>query len=207
MRCVSARGTLPATVVTARSSSLLGAREGQEDAPGVVLAGIAVEDDRLCGAGGIGQALDRFGELELDPAVAPVGDLVVAEWYRLRTVAEANGDHVRTIALNRDRFPMLFGRRQLHVGRIELFGIPIPGKHPTTLPMLRQPDDAVVALGAGAALGPLVHRTAVVDVNVQDGEADSMWRLSVAPSDVATSLDQLDDLLLVCHYDVRPIAN
>ena len=70
-----------------------------------------------------------------------------------------------------------------------------------------QESDAVISLGAGAALGSLVHRTAVVDVNVQDGEAESMWRLSVVPSDVATSIDQLDDLLLVCHYDVRPIAN
>jgi hypothetical protein len=126
------------------------------------------------------------------------------EWHRLRTVAEANGDHVRTIALTRDRFPMLFGRRELHVGRIDLFGVPAPGKHPASLPALRQPDNTIVALADGGALGPLIHRTAMVDVNVRDGEAESMWRLSVVQAEVAASLDQLDDLLLVCHYDVKP---
>jgi hypothetical protein len=129
-----------------------------------------------------------------------------SEWYRLRTGADVNGELVSAIALNTDRFPMLFGRRALHIGQIEMFGVPIPGKQPAKLPDLRQPDDTVVLFNAGAPLGTLVHRTATVDVNVKDMEAESMWRLSVAVADVAGSIDQLDDLLVLCQYDARPIT-
>jgi peptidoglycan hydrolase-like protein with peptidoglycan-binding domain len=128
------------------------------------------------------------------------------DWHRLRNVAEANGDHVRTIAITRDRFPTLFGRRDLHVGRIDLFGVPASDKQPTKLPGIQQPDNSVIQFSDGAPLGPLIHRTATVDVNVKDEEVGSMWRLFVALADVAASIDQLDDLLLVCHYDVRPAA-
>jgi hypothetical protein len=114
---------------------------------------------------------------------------------------------VRTIPITRDRFPMLFARRELHVTRIDLFGVPAPGKHPVKLPSLTQPDSEAIALSDAAPLGPLVHRTATVDVNIMDKDAESMWRLSVAAADVAGSIEQLDDLLLLCHYGVRPMTN
>jgi len=135
------------------------------------------------------------------------------EWQRLRTVAEANGDHVRAISLTPDRFSMLFRRRELHVGQVDLFGLPIPGKHPTKLPALRQPDETAVPLTDGVPMGSLIHRTGEVDVSIKDGAGgkdqavESQWQLSVPKADVAASLDQLDDLLLVCHYDVRPAAS
>jgi len=99
---------------------------------------------------------------------------------------------------------MLFGRRELHIGRVDLFGLPTPGKQPKKLPKLRQPDDSVVALAEGAPLRALVHQTAAVDVSVKEQESDSMWRLTVAVSDLADSVDQLDDLLLMCQYDIKP---
>ncbi|MES2787201.1 MAG: neuraminidase-like domain-containing protein [Pseudomonadota bacterium] len=126
------------------------------------------------------------------------------EWQRFRTMAEVNGEHVRSIAITRDRFPMLFGGCKVHIGRVDLFGVPMPGKTPTKLPALRLPDGTMAPLASGVPLGQLVHRSASVDVNTNDGEAASEWRLSVAPADVGDSIDQLDDLLLVCHYDVRP---
>ena len=128
------------------------------------------------------------------------------EWQRLRTTAEANGEHVRSIAITRDRFSMLFGGCEVHIGRVDLFGVPMPGKTPSKLPTLRQPDGTVVRLADGAKLGQLVHRTATVDINTNDLEAASEWQLSVAPADVGDSIDQLDDVLLVCHYDVRPLT-
>ncbi len=130
-----------------------------------------------------------------------------SEWYRLRTAAEVNGDHVASIAFNTDRFPMLFRRRALHIGQVDLFGVPIPGKEPAKLPEFRQPDGTVVALSAGAPLGRLVHRMATVDVSVKDAESESMWRLSVAAADVDASIGQMDDLLVMCQYDIRPITN
>jgi len=158
------------------------------------------------------QAKEHWKKVVADAESAPLSRLFSirhefpTEWHRLRTATEANGDHVRTIALTRDRFPALFARRELHVGRIDLFGLPAAGKHPTKLPSLRQPDDKVVTLATGAPIGPLVHGTAPVDVRVKDVEGESLWQLSVLAADVAASIDQLDDLLLVCHYDVRPAA-
>lgn len=131
-----------------------------------------------------------------------------SEWHRLRTVADANGDHGQTIAITSDRFPMLFGRRELNIGRIDLFGVPLSGKHPTKLPELRQPGDAVVEFANGAPLAALIHQQSVsVDVSVKTSEAESKWRLFTAAVDVATSLTLLDDLLLVFHYGVRPVPN
>lgn len=158
------------------------------------------------------KAKDHWKKFVADAESAPLSRLFSlrhefpTEWHRLRTTTEANGDHVRTIALTRDRFPALFGRRELHVGRIDLFGLPSPGKHPTKLPALRQPDGTVVALVNEAPIGPLVHRTAPVDVRVKDAEGESQWQLSVLAADVAASIDQLDDILLLCHYDVRVAA-
>lgn len=127
------------------------------------------------------------------------------EWYRLRTVAEANGEHIQTIALTRDRFPLLLQRGAITIGQIDLFGVPKPSTNPTKLPALRtpRPDEALVELTAGAPLKPLLHQTGVVQVIVKDSAAQAGWRLSVAPADVAASLDQLDDMLIVCHYSVK----
>lgn len=127
------------------------------------------------------------------------------EWHRLRTTAQANGDHAQTIALTSNQFPYLFVNRELHVGRVDLLGVPAAGKQPKKLPELRQPDKAAVVLGDGAPLGTLLHRSAPVDVIVKDGSADASWQLFVASADVPDSLDQLDDLMLVCHYDVEKV--
>jgi peptidoglycan hydrolase-like protein with peptidoglycan-binding domain len=158
------------------------------------------------------KAKDRWKQAVADAESAPLSRLFSlkqefpGEWHRLRTVAEPNGDHVRAIALTRDRFPTLFARRELHVGRIDVFGVPVAGTRPTSTPAVRQPDATAVALTVAAPLGPLLHRTAAVDVRVGEAEADALWQLSVAQSDVAGSVDLLDDLLLLCHYDVRPAA-
>ena len=160
------------------------------------------------------KAKDHWKRIVADAANMPLARLVSmkhefpSEWHRLRTVADANGDHVQTITITRDRFPMLFGRRELNIGRIDVFGVPLPGKHPTKLPELRQPGGGVVELTNGAPLATLIHQqSATLDVSVKDSEAESMWRISTAAADVATSLTLLDDLLFVFHYGVKPVPN
>jgi hypothetical protein len=127
------------------------------------------------------------------------------EWHRLRTQADANGEHAQTIALPRDRFPWLFQRSELSIGRIDLLGVPLAGANPTKLPSLRGPAaaDQPIELLPGAPLKSLLHQTADVAVRVDDTAATAGWRLSVLRDDVAASIGQLDDLLLVCQYSVR----
>lgn len=68
---------------------------------------------------------------------------VSISWEKWRAATKSCSSIRRWFALTTDRFPMLFAQRQLHVGRIDLFGVPKPGKHPTSLPELRQPDETV----------------------------------------------------------------
>jgi hypothetical protein len=85
------------------------------------------------------KAKEHWKKVVADAESAPLSRLFSlrhefpTEWHRLRTAAEVNGDHVRTIALTRDRFPALFGRRELHVGRIDLF-VPAPGSRVACAP-------------------------------------------------------------------------
>ncbi|GAA1614457.1 hypothetical protein GCM10009679_18540 [Saccharothrix algeriensis] len=128
------------------------------------------------------------------------------EWHRLKTVAEADGSHVQLIMLSRDRFPALMRHSALSIGAVDLFGVPAAGGAPAKLPSLRTPKPAEeeVALAGGSPLPPLLHQRADLGpVAVKAAGEQAQWRLSVAAGDVAASLDQLDDLLIVCHYSAK----
>ncbi|MEV4415280.1 neuraminidase-like domain-containing protein [Catellatospora sp. NPDC049609] len=128
------------------------------------------------------------------------------EWHRLKTVAAADGSHTQLITLSRDRFPALMRSSALTVGAVDVFGVPAAGGTPTKLPALRtpKPGEEDVALANGSPLPPLLHQRADLGpVAVQAAGEQAQWRLTVAAGDVAASLDQLDDLLLVCHYSAK----
>ncbi|SCG63995.1 neuraminidase-like domain-containing protein [Micromonospora humi] len=128
------------------------------------------------------------------------------EWHRLRTVAEPDGSHTQLVTLSRDRFPVLMRASRLTVGAVDVFGVPTAGGAPTRLPALRTPEPAgeAVALADGVPLPPLLHQRADLGPVAVTGDGEqARWRLTVAAGDVAASLDQLDDVLLVCHYSAR----
>ncbi|MCX4791590.1 neuraminidase-like domain-containing protein [Streptomyces sp. NBC_01221] len=132
------------------------------------------------------------------------------EWYRLQTAAEPGGDHTQRVALTRDRFPALFRNSSLTIGALDVFGVPKPGGAPSKLPTLRTPEpgEAEVSLAPGAPLPPLVHlQGTVVPVTVKSVAEQAQWRLTVAAADVDASLDQLDDLLIVCHYSAKSMPS
>jgi hypothetical protein len=157
------------------------------------------------------KAKDGWKKLVADQENVPLARLFSlkhefpTEWHRLRTVAEANGDHVQSVFLTRDRFPIVLRHSAITIGKLDVFGVPRPSASPTKLPgiMTPKPDESAVDLAAGAPLKPLLHQTATVQVAVKDSEAQAGWRLSVAKADVAASIDQLDDVLIVCHYSVK----
>ena len=82
------------------------------------------------------------------------------------------------------------------------FGVPVGGGTPTKLPSLRTPKPAEedVELATGSPLPPLLHQQGVVGpVLVQTAVELAQWRLTVPAADVAASLDQLDDVLIICQ--------
>jgi hypothetical protein len=157
------------------------------------------------------KAKERLKKLVADQDNVPLARLFSlkhefpSEWYRFRTVAEANGDHVQTIGISRDRFPILFRRSAITIGKLDVFGVPKPDASATKLPgiVTPKPEEAVVALAAGSPLKPLLHQTGTAQVVVKDTPTQAGWRLTVAKADVAASIDQLDDLLIVCHYAAK----
>jgi hypothetical protein len=122
-------------------------------------------------------------------------------------VAAADGTHAQGFALTRGRFPLLFQRSQITVGAVELFGVPAAGQKPTRLPALTtpRPDLAAVDLAPGLTVGGLLHQSGAVQVTVEEAAADATWQLSVAPADLPASLQQLDDVFVLCHYSARPL--
>jgi peptidoglycan hydrolase-like protein with peptidoglycan-binding domain len=160
------------------------------------------------------KAKDYWKKLAADLENAPLTRLFSlkhefpSEWHRLRTKAETNGDHAQTIAITRDRFPFLFLRNEITITTLDLFGVPKTAASATKLPAIKtpKPDEAPVELVGGAPLKPLLHQTGNVQVVVKENEADAGWNFRVPAADVALSLDQLDDLLMVCRYRVKAIA-
>ena len=88
-----------------------------------------------------------------------------SEWHRLKSVAEPGGDHVQTVQLSRDRFPLMFRGATLAIGAVELFGVPARGSAPTGLVALTTPvpTAAPVPLVPGAPVPGLLHERADVD--------------------------------------------
>ena len=126
------------------------------------------------------------------------------EWYRLQTVAAADGTHTQGVALVRGRFPVLFQRSPITIGAVELFGVPAAGRKPTKLPALAKPDATPVALADGAAIGGLLHQLGPAQIPVADADSAATWQRTVPAADLPASLAQLDDLILLVHYSIRP---
>lgn len=159
------------------------------------------------------KAKERWKKLVADQQGAPLVRMLSlrnefpTEWQRLRASADAAGDHAQAFAITRDRFPMLFQQASLTVTRIDLIGVPRPGANPTKAPAIALPAGAGAAvLEVAAPLAGLLHLSAPVTVAVKDTQHAASWTLSVRKADVAASLDQLDDVLLVFQYTAKPAA-
>lgn len=132
-----------------------------------------------------------------------------SEWQRLRSVAEANGDHTRAFSLAKHRFPFVFQSGTITVNSIDLFGIPKSRERTVPAPdltlTLTDPKGAEVELKKAAAIGFLVHKSAGVGVEVKklgDTKKEADWTLKVAKADLPASLERLEDILVLCHYSV-----
>ncbi|MFE0631569.1 neuraminidase-like domain-containing protein [Streptomyces sp. NPDC058864] len=158
------------------------------------------------------KAKDRWQKLLEDQQGLPLSRMFSLrhefpnEWHRLKSTADANGDHTQLIALTRDRFSVLFRNSELSIGALDVFGVPTASGTPTKLPRLRTPKPAEedVQLQDASALPSLVHQSAVLaPVAVKATPEQAQWKLTVAAGDVAASLDQLTDVLIVCHYSAK----
>jgi hypothetical protein len=131
-----------------------------------------------------------------------------SEWHRLQSVTDNNGDHRQAFSLNKQRFPFRFqdNKKQITVNKFELFGVPKGSAVPALKLTLIDPEGQAVKLQTAPTIGLLVHSSAETNFEVKNpgdegNEAD--WVIQVKKADVATSLDRLEDILMLCHYSVR----
>jgi hypothetical protein len=135
------------------------------------------------------------------------------EWHRLQN----NGHHSQAFSLAKHRFPSMFQGGTITVNRIELFGIPKDRMESSPAPELKiagpSPDEQqpeFLELKQAVAVGALVHTVADTNVEVKnlgDTKKEADWTIQVPTDDVSASLDQLEDILLLCHYTVEMPEN
>lgn len=141
------------------------------------------------------------------------------EWYRLQHVADENGDHKQAFSLDKSRFPLMFQGRKLTIQTIDVYGVPAdPTVTGATKWALSKPPAIPVSHFAPISLDDpisldkdqkkkerLAGHTAKVDVEVNDLDASGSnadWTIKVNKPDVNTSLTNLKDILILCHYSV-----
>jgi hypothetical protein len=146
------------------------------------------------------------------------------EWHRLQSIANLNGDHSQAFSLAKYRFPFVFQGGMITVNRIEIFGIPKDRTESSPVPELKnvmlagpRPDEQqpleFLELKQAVAVGSLVHTVAEVTgpnvevKNLGDTKKEADWTIQVLKADVPASLDQLEDILLLCHYTVEMPEN
>ena len=129
------------------------------------------------------------------------------EWYRLKNIADANGDHIQTISLSKDRFPFLFDHKEIHITGLDLYAVPKNGGKATVEPVITLPDGITeVKLDVGTPIGRLVHWTVnssnTLNVKVETDSAQAKWEIKVVKNNMQKVLDPLEDIQIVCTYKV-----
>ena len=144
-----------------------------------------------------------------------------SEWYQLQSVATASGDHIQAFSLAKHLFPSMFRDGTVTINAIELFGVfkslegvPKPDPKSVLAVMLTNPHGAKVDLEnkEEPKFGQLVRMSTKdkVDVGIEVKHVDEKtrndadWTFKVDKADVSTCLEQLDDILILCHYSVVP---
>lgn len=134
------------------------------------------------------------------------------EWQLLKTRKnDTTGAHVQAFSLNKQRFPFMFLGRPLSIASIELCALPKDGKNAATLSgmtMTTPTDDdwpfkPLDSVGAVARYRAADANDKTIEVKIPgSSKTDADWTIEVGQDDAATTLDPLEDILLLCHYSV-----
>ncbi len=132
------------------------------------------------------------------------------EWRRLITPAAAAANPGQPLVIAKSRFPFPLQRSDLEITRIDVMVAPAAGKTLDAFPKLgvAKPDADPLHLVDADAIGPLLVRTAECAVSVADLDDDAHWTLTLGGSAAAITQfrEHVADVLLLCHYHVKPRA-
>ncbi|MEZ4861712.1 MAG: hypothetical protein R3C14_10405 [Caldilineaceae bacterium] len=130
------------------------------------------------------------------------------EWQRLVTTADGKGDHTQTFVLDKARFPLLFQNRSIEVSEINLFGVPkvdaTGDKAPALTLQVTKPDGKEAVLPKESTpIGQLLYKTATVEIEVSAKKNEAIWSFTVEKDYVEKCIDRLEDLIILCRYQVQ----
>jgi hypothetical protein len=122
-----------------------------------------------------------------------------SEWHRLTGTGTA-GVMSADFVITKNRFPFLFGNKDITIKNVSLYAVPTPRAQQRTFPLLKVfvPKNATEVSLSDTSVGSLPGKTFTADVVVAAGDADAKWKFET-PN--AVEFQQVvDDILMVCHY-------
>jgi hypothetical protein len=131
-----------------------------------------------------------------------------SEWQRLATSHDAAGDSSQEFALTTRRFPFALQRSGLNIEKIDLLVVPSGGVDELEFPELAVTipgAQGALAMKDGAAIGRILVRTAPCQVEVPHAEEEGRWTVSLHEdaADAGSFRENVEDVLLICHYQVE----
>lgn len=135
------------------------------------------------------------------------------EWYRLAKAASTDDPRIEEFAISLRRFPFVFAGEsmQLTISALALFAVPTksvktPALLPNTLQVFAPGSTTTLSPTAETSIGPLRGRTfSVNSVGVAEKDEDAKWKLALPSADVAKFQADVDDILIICEYQLgRP---
>lgn len=129
------------------------------------------------------------------------------QWHKLLNHAEANGDRKQSFAIAKGLFPFLFQGKKLKLYRIELMADPNSEDFDFSkmkLARFKEQSEEIseeIGLKDGEAIGHFVRRVGDVgSVEISNDPKKAKWGLVVNAADVEVTLNQVDDILVLCYY-------
>jgi hypothetical protein len=135
------------------------------------------------------------------------------EWYRLVKAASTDDPRTEEFAISLRRFPFVFTGKgtKLTITSLTLFAMPKkdatrPVVLPDTLQVFAPMIPTALSVTAETSIGPLRGRTFNANsVVVVEKDENAKWKLALPASAGAQFQREVDEVLIVCQYDVAKV--
>jgi|GEM_PF-1020687 len=127
------------------------------------------------------------------------------EWHRFTRTPVGVGPRLEKVDISKSRFPFLIGQRSIDVSQVDLYSVPRKDKanvgfHDLTV-KLPAAQDSIAIVESGSIAG-LSAATFNARLSVAVEKEDASWTFEIPTTSVDAFRDDIDDILMVCHYRV-----
>ncbi len=127
------------------------------------------------------------------------------EWHRFTTGVKSTGEAAESFAVTKNRFPFVFGKSDITVTKVDLYGVPkedVSTGDIDALTVTLPGGQASVLMSTGTAIGRLGARTFDASLPVAEKEENSRWSFGVPAENVTEFQESIDDIMMVIHYTI-----